>query len=96
MGGALIMRRWLDPVERREIENTLADRFDLIGVYLERGDVGFLTVVWRRLRSLTRHTTNTSVWQVFGNESDVFVTNNRIQFIDTFLIGTAMEQESWG
>lgn len=30
------MRRWLDPVERREIEQTLANSFDMIGIYPKR------------------------------------------------------------
>ena len=29
--GMLIMRRWLDPVERKEIEKTLGKEFELMG-----------------------------------------------------------------
>lgn len=31
MDGVLIMRRWLDPVERREIQKALGSSFELIG-----------------------------------------------------------------
>lgn len=31
--GVLIMRRWLDPTERREIEKELSDSFQSIGIY---------------------------------------------------------------
>lgn len=33
LDGVLIMRRWLDPVERKEIEKALGKNFKLLGTY---------------------------------------------------------------
>lgn len=33
LDGVLIMRRWLDPVERKEIEKALGKNFKLLGKY---------------------------------------------------------------
>lgn len=33
LDGVLIMRRWLDPVERKEIEKALGKSFKLLGTY---------------------------------------------------------------
>ena len=90
------MRRWLDPVERREIQKALSKTFELIGTYPTFHFQSFSSQVrLKHLLNSTRLMMNTLEWQDFERLGINIVcqTNNTISFIHTFLMIAASREE---
>ena len=90
------MRRWLDPVERREIQKALSNTFELIGTYPGNRCLWFSSRIrLKHLLNSIKLMMNTLEWQDFVRlgSNPICSTNNSISFIHTFLMMTASREE---